>query len=111
MMMNDSILDVADFCQANNVSLLIKGGKLVDVCFEDALTEEEIDVIEFAKIEMSKCKDKDSINKVYRQLRIWNRWHSLPAQPNKGRSKYVYTYLNETFKGLRWAFLTHLEEK
>lgn len=74
------------------------------------LTKEELDVIEAGNKEMSKCTNRDSINKVYRQLRTWNRWHSLPGYTDIGRDYETYIYINTLLKNMRWAFLSKLEE-
>ena len=64
------------------------------------LSELEKNVLKKAKEEILKAKDVNSLNKTYRQLRTWNRWHSIGLnRPFKDDETYVY--INEQFKSYR----------
>lgn len=60
------------------------------------LTENRI--IARYKSDMSKLNDRDSINKLYRQARIWNRFHHFFGN---ACTYDRYLELNEIFKGTR----------
>jgi hypothetical protein len=58
----------------------------------------EIRIIARYKSDMSKLNDRDSINKLYRQARIWNRFHHFFGN---ACTYDRYLELNETFKSIR----------
>ena len=57
-------------------------------------------VLDNAREQMFKCKDIDSLNKTYRQVRIWNRWHSIGLERPFSEDD-TYKYLNDKFKEFR----------
>lgn len=68
---------------------------------------EELQVISSYEEEMLKCFDRDCINKLYRQARIWNRFHHFFGN---GCTVEVYRELNATFKRVRVVRLRMIEE-
>lgn len=67
-------------------------------------TEEKI--IERYREEIFQMEDKDSINKLYRQARIWNRFHHFYADACTYERYYE---LNKTFKVIRWKALEKID--
>lgn len=62
------------------------------------MIEYEYAIIKRTRKDMFKAIDRDGINKIYRQARIWNRFHHFYA----GACTYqTYTYLNNKFKKMR----------
>ena len=66
------------------------------------IIEEELNIIKQVGKKMAEAKDRDSVNAVYRQARIWNRFHHFFAN---ACSYERYTFLNRKFKHLRWEAL------
>ncbi len=62
------------------------------------ILEEEANVIKRVFKDMYKAIDKDGINKVYRQARVWNRYHHFLAN---ACSYEKYKYINNKFKEYR----------
>ena len=62
------------------------------------ILEEEKNILKRVHNDMSKATDRDGINKVYRQARVWNRYHHFLAQ---ACSHNKYVYLNNKFKSYR----------
>lgn len=69
-----------------------------DVVKDRNYFELEENVLMAVKDEMSKTDNKDTINKLYRQARIWVRFHCLYAG---ACSKEDASILNERFKEIR----------
>lgn len=61
------------------------------------LSEMEMRVLKRAHEDMMKATDSDGINKVYRQLRTWNRWHSIGMQRDFSRDD-SYNTINDYLK-------------
>ncbi len=59
---------------------------------------EECNIILRTRRDMLKENDKSGINVVYKQARIWNRFHYFLGQ---GCSYETYKYLNNKFKALK----------
>lgn len=66
---------------------------------------EEQNIITAYALEIDKCMTKDQINKLYRQARIWNRFHRFLGS---GCTDEVYRELNTAFKEVRWNRLANL---
>lgn len=62
------------------------------------IMEEELNIIHRVRTDMFKAIDKDGVNKVYRQARIWTRYHHFLAN---ACSYEKYRFLNNTFKMTR----------
>lgn len=67
-------------------------------------TEEKI--LERYREEMFQMEDKDSINKLYRQARIWNRFHHFYAAACAYER---YCELNQIFQEIRWEVLGKID--
>lgn len=63
-----------------------------------SISELERRVITAVEVEMSKANNIDSLNKVYRQARVWNRFHHFLTNSCTYER---YRELNECFKELR----------
>ena len=76
-----------------------KWNSLMRIGDEDmVMLEYEQRVVSATRDEMNKAESIDTLNKAYRQARIWNRYHYyLTGSCTKGR----YTALNNAFKQLR----------
>lgn len=76
-----------------------KWNSLMRIGDEDmVMLEYEQRVVRATQDEMRKAESIDTLNKAYRQARIWNRYHYyLTSSCTKGR----YTALNNVFKQLR----------
>ena len=74
---------------------------------EEFMNECEERVIKKYKLDIACCTNKDSVNKVYRQARIWNRFHHFYGECC---SYERYTELNQTFKYVRLKKLKALNE-
>lgn len=72
------------------------------------LSEEEIKVLTRAHDDMLKAKDINSINKIYRQVRTWNRWHSIGLERNFKESR-EYCLINDYLKTYRIEARNKLE--
>ena len=59
----------------------------------------ELKVMLKVRHDMFKAIDSDGVNKVYRQARIWNRYHHFFGQ---ACSYEKYVYLNNKFKAFRY---------
>lgn len=59
-------------------------------------------------MEIYNAKNRDEINKIYRQARLWNRYHHFYAN---ACSYEKYTFLNNQFKHMRWEALKNIGEK
>ena len=68
----------------------------------------EENVLKNTENEMRKAGNRDSVNKIYRQSRIWVRFHCHFA---KGCSVEHSQELNNKLKHIRWNILKELEEK
>jgi hypothetical protein len=62
------------------------------------LSRSELKVLLKVRRDMLKACDRDGINKVYRQARIWNRYHHFFAE---ACSYEKYSYINRKFKAYR----------
>ena len=60
--------------------------------------DEERNILKHVKDDINKAKDRDEVNKIYRQARIWNRFHHFYAN---ACSYDMYTFLNRKFKSYR----------
>ena len=69
------------------------------------ILEEESNILKRVHFDMNKAIDRDGVNKVYRQARIWNRYHHYLAQACS-REKYVF--FNKKFKSYRKEALASL---
>ena len=71
------------------------------------IEEYEVAIMNRVHIELRVMTDRDEINKLYRQVRIWNRWHHFKA----GACTYDrYRELNNYFKAERRARFNELEK-
>lgn len=62
------------------------------------ILEEERMILKNTRRDMYKSKDRDSINKIYRQARVWNRYHYFIGQ---ACTRQKYEYINKKFKNYR----------
>jgi hypothetical protein len=62
------------------------------------IVEYEYSVLKSVRKDMFKATDRDGVNTVYRQARVWNRFHRVYA---KACSYEKYVYLNSRFKQMR----------
>ena len=69
------------------------------------ILEEETNILKRVHFEMSKAVDRDGVNKIYRQARVWNRYHHFLAQ---ACSHDKYVYFNNKFKSYRKEALAAL---
>lgn len=67
--------------------------------------EEEKKIINKVHEDMFKAIDKDRINQIYHQARIWARYHHFLAE---ACSYERYTYLNNKFKKYRYEAINAL---
>lgn len=61
--------------------------------------QEEAIILKNVRRQIFNAKDNDEINNIYRQARIWNRFHHFIA---RACSYEKYLYLNKKFKQARW---------
>lgn len=66
------------------------------------MSSAELKVLLKVRRDMLKACDRDGINKVYRQARIWNRYHHFFAE---ACSYEKYCYINRKFKMYRYEAL------
>lgn len=64
------------------------------------LSIEETNVLERAKVDMLNADSIDTINKIYRQVRVWNRWHSIGLNRPFNEDP-TYVTINESLKQIR----------
>ena len=62
------------------------------------ILQEEVNILRRVRLDMYKVVDKDGVSKIYRQARIWNRFHYYLA---KACTYDKYTYLNRKLKSMR----------
>lgn len=62
------------------------------------ILEEENNIIERYKSDIDRINTREEINNLYRQARVWNRFHFFFAQ---ACTRERYEELNETFKAIR----------
>lgn len=65
-------------------------------------------VLQGTIVEINKCKDTDSVNKMYRQARIWCRFHHFVSH-GAGCDYETYRELISIIKGARYAKFRELE--
>lgn len=70
------------------------------------ILEEEKNILNRVHADMNMAIDRDGINKVYRQARVWTRFHHFLAQ---ACSYQKYQYLNNKFKHYRWDALASIK--
>lgn len=66
---------------------------------------EEYNVIKHYRRDIYKVGDRESINKIYRQARVWNRFHYVYAA---ACTRERHLYLNQKFKNIRCEALKTL---
>ena len=62
------------------------------------ILQEEVNILRRVRTDMYKAADKDGVIKLYRQARVWTRFHYYLA---KACTYDKYTYLNRKFKSMR----------
>ena len=67
------------------------------------MSEYEFRIIRQVRKDMFKAIDRDGINKIYRQARVWNRFHFRYAE---ACTRQMYEYLNQKFKKTRLEALS-----
>lgn len=70
------------------------------------VSEYEYKILKSIRKDMFKAIDRDGINKVYRQARIWNRLHHFYGKANTYQK---YTFLNHKFKQARLEALAAIQ--
>lgn len=73
---------------------------MIEVVKSSNLTALELNVLERIHEDIKKCIDINSVNKLYRQGRTWNRWHSIGLRRDF-KTDETYKFLNEKFKEFR----------
>lgn len=64
------------------------------------LSKLEMTVLSRIHEDIKKCTDINSVNKLYRQGRTWNRWHSIGLKRDF-KTDETYKFLNEKLKEFR----------
>ena len=67
------------------------------------VAEYEFRIIKQVRKDMFGAKDRDGVNQVYRQARIWNRIHHFYGSASTYQR---YVFLNNKFKQARWEALS-----
>lgn len=73
---------------------------MIEVVKSSNLTALELNVLERIHDDIKKCIDINSVNKLYRQGRTWNRWHSIGLKRDF-KTDETYKFLNEKLKEFR----------
>mgnify|MGYP006873001056 CR=1 FL=1 len=73
---------------------------MIEVVKSSNLTALELNVLERIHEDIKKCNNINSVNKLYRQGRTWNRWHSIGLK-REFKTDETYKFLNEKFKEFR----------
>ena len=73
---------------------------MIEVVKSSNLTALELNVLERIHEDIKKCIDINSVNKLYRQGRTWNRWHSIGLKRDF-KTDETYKFLNNKLKEFR----------
>lgn len=73
---------------------------MIEVVKSSNLTALELNVLERIHEDIKKCIDINSVNKLYRQGRTWNRWHSIGLKRDFKNDE-TYKFLNNKLKEFR----------
>ena len=74
---------------------------MVNAMYEQAIMDRVV-------AEFKKATSRDQVNKIYRQARIWNRFHHFFAG-DLGCTRTRYEEINMFFKKARWNRLAEIE--
>ena len=66
-------------------------------------------ILDFIVSEMERAEDIDTINKLYRQARAWNRFDTISERKVPDKHNPVYVQFNETLKIIRNEYRAKLK--